>query len=59
MSPGTGYDGVAQLSLGGFWGSYCTGGLLGTGAHILTAAHCLTDDSGNLKVWDGTATFEL
>ncbi|WP_052307430.1 trypsin-like serine protease [Coleofasciculus chthonoplastes] len=59
VSPGTGYDGVAQLSLGGVWGSSCTGGLLGTGAHILTAAHCLTDDFGNLDVWDGTATFEL
>ncbi|MEQ8462871.1 trypsin-like serine protease [Coleofasciculus sp. E1-EBD-02] len=59
VSPGTGYDGVAQLSLGGFWGTSCTGGLLGTGAHILTAAHCLTDDFGNLDIWDGTATFEL
>lgn len=59
VSPGTGYDGVAQLSLGGFWGTSCTGGLLGTGAHILTAAHCLTDDFGSLDIWDGTATFEL
>jgi len=59
VSPGTGYDGVAQLSLGDFWGSSCTGGLLGTGAHILTAAHCLTDDFGKLDVWDGTATFDL
>jgi len=59
VSPGTGYDGVAQLSLGDFWGTSCTGGLLGTGAHILTAAHCLTDDFGNLEFWDGTATFEL
>ena len=56
VNPGTGYDGVADLSLQGF---RCSGALLPTGAHILTAAHCLTDEFGNQDVFSGTATFEL
>lgn len=56
VDPGEGLDGVADLILGG---SRCTGTLLPTGAHILTAAHCVTDDFGIQDVFSGTATFEL
>lgn len=56
VNPGQGYDGVVDLILEG---SRCTGALLPTGAHILTAAHCVTDDVGNQDVFSGTATFEL
>jgi len=56
VNPGEGYDGVAELILGG---SRCTGALLPTGAHILTAAHCLTGNSGNQNVFDGRVNFDL
>jgi secreted trypsin-like serine protease len=35
----------------------CTGTLLPSGQHILTAAHCLTDRDGNLDVLGTSATF--
>ena len=36
----------------------CSGSLLTTGMHVLTAAHCITDDSGNFVLVSGTVTFE-
>lgn len=60
-------DGVARLFLDtnrdpGF-GAICTASLLSTGQHLLTAAHCVTDDTGQISIFDGldgnTATFEL
>ncbi len=40
---GTGYDGVVQLQDAN--GRRCTGSLLPTGLHILTTAHCLTQEN--------------
>lgn len=34
-------------------GALCTSALLWTGNHVLTAAHCVTDSSGNISVLDG------
>jgi len=55
------FDGVARLSLpssdGNTYG--CTGTLLQTGKHVLTAAHCVTDSTGAVNlVSGGTATFQ-
>ena len=36
----------------------CSGSLLPTGQHVLTAAHCVTDDSGNLVLTSGDVYFE-
>lgn len=47
VRPGTGYDGVALLQInrtGRSVGSVCSGSLLPTGQHILTAAHCFTQN---------------
>ncbi|MBE9228091.1 trypsin-like serine protease [Phormidium sp. LEGE 05292] len=60
VSPGNGFDGVVSLflqkSLGGF---DCSGSLLSSGRHILTAAHCLTDDFGFNITNAATAFFDL
>lgn len=51
VSPGTGYDGVVRLDINRTDfedGATCTGSLLPTGLHILTAAHCLTQDNTDL-----------
>jgi len=61
VSPGTGFDGVVQLSLNIINTSVgrCTGSLLPTGLHILTAAHCLTDNNGTFNIESGLAIFDL
>ncbi|MCV0401814.1 MAG: S1 family peptidase [Nitrosopumilus sp.] len=59
-SPGGALDGTGLLILnhpgGATYG--CTGGLLWTGEHVLTAAHCVTDSFGNMVLQSGTVTFE-
>ena len=40
------FDGVARLVIDGSSG--CSGSLLAGGAYVLTAAHCVTDDSGTI-----------
>ncbi|HBK23427.1 MAG TPA: hypothetical protein DDZ60_13220 [Planktothrix sp. UBA10369] len=44
VQPETGLDGVVTIQ--GIDGRSCTGSLLITGNHILTVAHCVTDESG-------------
>ena len=64
---GLNHDGVARLLLDTHPStgvvSICTGSLLWSGQHILTAAHCLTDEAGEIDILDGldgnSATFEL
>ena len=41
IAPGAGYDGVVQTA---HPGGGCSGTLLSTGQHVLTAAHCVDDD---------------
>jgi hypothetical protein len=44
VQPGTGLDGVVQIL--GIDNHSCSGSLLITGRHILTVAHCVTDEFG-------------
>ncbi len=53
------HDGVAKLILvRDDFTVGCSGALLTTGIHVLTAAHCVTNDSGDLILISGSATFE-
>jgi secreted trypsin-like serine protease len=53
------YSGVARLALTNVLGNTtsCTGSLLQGGLHILTAAHCVTDERGARDVVSATASF--
>jgi secreted trypsin-like serine protease len=54
----SGYDGVALLAIESPEGLRgCTGALLSSGLHVLTAAHCLTDSAGAPHVFSLAATF--
>jgi hypothetical protein len=58
--PGRGYDGIGNLFIESSGGARsCTGSLLSSGRHVVTAAHCVTDGSGSLDVQFSDATFEL
>ncbi len=51
------YDGVARLVIQTSAGLFGCSGALVTSRHLVTAAHCLTDDFGNLDVLSLTAAF--
>jgi len=53
------YDGVGDLILArADFTVRCSGALLTDGIHVLTAAHCVTDDGGDLNLRSGKITFE-
>ncbi len=56
VAAGTGFDGVVLFSTN--VGS-CSGSLLTGGLYILTAAHCVTDTSGDIDVASSNAIFHL
>jgi hypothetical protein len=56
---GTGMDGVTSLEvIKGASSVGCTGVLLSTGRHVLTAAHCVANSAGLPDVFGLTALFE-
>lgn len=57
VAPGTGFDGVVQLV--GATGAGCTGTLLPSGRHVLTAAHCITNNAGVIDQTSTTVTFQM
>ncbi len=58
-SPGGNFDSVVKLTIGRSDGIFnCTGTLLNNGRDILTAAHCLTDDVGNLTAVSSFSLFQ-
>ncbi len=58
-SPGGPFDSVVKLTIGRTDENVvCTGTLLNNGRDILTAAHCLTDDNGNLTAVSSFSLFQ-
>lgn len=56
---GNPYDGVGDLILTrSDFTVRCSGALLPTGTHVLTAAHCVTDDAGKFNLLSGYVKFE-
>jgi hypothetical protein len=53
---GIGYDGVVQIQ---YAQKSCSGSLLSSGRHVLTAAHCLTNNQGQSLRADATVIFTL
>ena len=59
VGSGGSQDGVGKIILYRSDGTFlCSGALLSTGLHVLTAAHCVTNDFGNFILNSATVTFE-
>ena len=59
VGSGGSLDGVGKIILTRSDGTFlCSGALLTTGLHVLTAAHCVTDSLGNFILISSTVTFE-
>ena len=56
---GLNLDGVARIEDSFFGDIFCTGTLLPTGKHILTAGHCVFEGGDRLQPRDLQVTFEL
>lgn len=51
LSPGTGFDGIVDLEITvSEFTAFCSGSLLSTGLHILTAAHCLSSSIDTVDI---------
>ncbi len=59
VGSGGSLDGVGKIILTRSDGTFlCSGALLTTGLHVLTAAHCVTNDFGNFILNSATVAFE-
>ena len=64
VEPGEGYDGVVGIDYSNSstettLASGCTGSLLTTGRHILTAGHCVADGAGVVNIANVQIVFEM
>ncbi|MFO1188804.1 MAG: trypsin-like serine protease [Alphaproteobacteria bacterium] len=58
--PAGGFSGVAALTITRSDGTFlCSGALLGSGRHVVTAAHCVTNGAGALTATSVAAKFTL